>query len=142
MRRPKAGLPCARWPMKIAKTKAKIRRTFLAKLCLDFITIKHFPAPIGCKEIRQIGANEPFIRFLAASYCSHGNKFQRQHGATKALKSAPERIRTTNLLIRSQMLYPVELRAPERAANLRRKTRASNKARQQSPRCSGSKRVN
>src|SRR5437867_5545177 len=26
--------------------------------------------------------------------------------------SAPERIRTTNLLIRSQMLYPVELRAP------------------------------
>ena len=25
--------------------------------------------------------------------------------------SAPERIRTTNLLIRSQMLYPVELRA-------------------------------
>jgi hypothetical protein len=25
---------------------------------------------------------------------------------------APERIRTTNLLIRSQMLYPVELRAP------------------------------
>jgi hypothetical protein len=29
-------------------------------------------------------------------------------------KNAPERIRTTNLLIRSQMLYPVELRAPER----------------------------
>jgi hypothetical protein len=29
-------------------------------------------------------------------------------------KCAPERIRTTNLLIRSQMLYPVELRAPER----------------------------
>ena len=27
---------------------------------------------------------------------------------------APERIRTTNLLIRSQMLYPVELRAPEK----------------------------
>jgi hypothetical protein len=27
------------------------------------------------------------------------------------MKSAPERIRTTNLLIRSQMLYPVELRA-------------------------------
>jgi hypothetical protein len=26
--------------------------------------------------------------------------------------SAPERIRTTKLLIRSQMLYPVELRAP------------------------------
>ena len=26
-------------------------------------------------------------------------------------KHAPERIRTTNLLIRSQMLYPVELRA-------------------------------
>ena len=33
---------------------------------------------------------------------------------------APERIRTTNLLIRSQMLYPVELRAPEReSVNLR-----------------------
>ena len=30
--------------------------------------------------------------------------------------SAPERIRTTNLLIRSQMLYPVELRAPERGS--------------------------
>ena len=30
------------------------------------------------------------------------------------MKNAPERIRTTNLLIRSQMLYPVELRAPER----------------------------
>ncbi len=29
-------------------------------------------------------------------------------------KSAPERIRTTNLLIRSQMLYPVELRAPKK----------------------------
>src|SRR6266700_2034613 len=29
--------------------------------------------------------------------------------------SAPERIRTTNLLIRSQMLYPVELRAPKSA---------------------------
>jgi hypothetical protein len=29
-------------------------------------------------------------------------------------KSAPERIRTTNLLIRSQMLYPVELRAQNR----------------------------
>src|SRR5207248_5877434 len=27
-------------------------------------------------------------------------------------ESAPERIRTTNLLIRSQTLYPVELRAP------------------------------
>jgi hypothetical protein len=30
---------------------------------------------------------------------------------SKSKKSAPERIRTTNLLIRSQMLYPVELRA-------------------------------
>src|SRR5436190_24325740 len=28
------------------------------------------------------------------------------------IENAPERIRTTNLLIRSQMLYPVELRAP------------------------------
>ena len=34
------------------------------------------------------------------------------HGANCAeLNGAPERIRTTNLLIRSQMLYPVELRA-------------------------------
>jgi hypothetical protein len=32
------------------------------------------------------------------------------------IKCAPERIRTTNLLIRSQMLYPVELRAPERGS--------------------------
>ena len=31
-------------------------------------------------------------------------------------KNAPERIRTTNLLIRSQMLYPVELRALERGS--------------------------
>ena len=29
------------------------------------------------------------------------------------MKLAPEEIRTPNLLIRSQMLYPVELRAPE-----------------------------
>ena len=37
-----------------------------------------------------------------------------------AKNGAPERIRTTNLLIRSQMLYPVELRAPEReSVNLR-----------------------
>ena len=33
---------------------------------------------------------------------------------------APERIRTTNLLIRSQMLYPVELRALVKSGNLRR----------------------
>src|SRR5439155_7606003 len=37
--------------------------------------------------------------------------------------SAPERIRTTNLLIRSQMLYPVELRAPVKSGNLRRNGR-------------------
>jgi hypothetical protein len=30
------------------------------------------------------------------------------------MKNAPEEIRTPNLLIRSQMLYPVELRAPEK----------------------------
>jgi hypothetical protein len=29
------------------------------------------------------------------------------------MNGAPEEIRTPNLLIRSQMLYPVELRAPE-----------------------------
>jgi hypothetical protein len=33
----------------------------------------------------------------------------------KPSQNAPERIRTTNLLIRSQMLYPVELRAPPTA---------------------------
>ena len=37
-----------------------------------------------------------------------------QSGYRMAKNGAPERIRTTNLLIRSQMLYPVELRAPER----------------------------
>src|SRR5215813_11603233 len=51
-----------------------------------------------------------------------------QHTGNEFLKnSAPERIRTTNLLIRSQMLYPVELRAPRReGVNLRRTRRASN----------------
>ncbi len=50
-----------------------------------------------------------------------------QHPTSNANKeSAPERIRTTNLLIRSQMLYPVELRAPVReGVNLRRRQRAS-----------------
>ena len=38
----------------------------------------------------------------------------------KPSENAPERIRTTNLLIRSQMLYPVELRAPVKSDNLRR----------------------
>src|SRR5438093_10689217 len=38
---------------------------------------------------------------------SHARQTQHSRG-----ESAPERIRTTNLLIRSQMLYPVELRAP------------------------------
>ena len=54
--------------------------------------------------------------------------------AMKSTQSgAPERIRTTNLLIRSQMLYPVELRAPEREGiNLRRRQRPSNQARTQS----------
>ena len=43
-----------------------------------------------------------------------------QGGNRIAKNGAPERIRTTNLLIRSQMLYPVELRAPEReSVNLR-----------------------
>src|SRR6266480_6407088 len=43
--------------------------------------------------------------------------FLRQHtGNDSAEKRAPERIRTTNLLIRSQMLYPVELRAPAQSA--------------------------
>jgi hypothetical protein len=32
------------------------------------------------------------------------------------VNGAPERIRTTNLLIRSQMLYPVELRAPVKSS--------------------------
>jgi hypothetical protein len=48
------------------------------------------------------------------------------------INHAPEEIRTPNLLIRSQMLYPVELRAPEREGiNLRRRQRASNQARTQ-----------
>ena len=39
--------------------------------------------------------------------------FSGQYKGNRILKTgAPERIRTTNLLIRSQMLYPVELRAP------------------------------
>ena len=33
------------------------------------------------------------------------------------LSGAPEKIRTPNLLIRSQMLYPVELRAPRAPKN-------------------------
>jgi hypothetical protein len=37
----------------------------------------------------------------------------------KPSSSAPVGIRTSNLLIRSQMLYPVELRAPEKSGNLR-----------------------
>jgi hypothetical protein len=41
------------------------------------------------------------------------NKFDCEQEQEQELqKNAPERIRTTNLLIRSQMLYPVELRAP------------------------------
>ena len=41
---------------------------------------------------------------------THGYRsFQGGNRLTK--NGAPERIRTTNLLIRSQMLYPVELRA-------------------------------
>ena len=35
----------------------------------------------------------------------------RWHCKWLRINGAPERIRTTNLLIRSQMLYPVELRA-------------------------------
>ena len=37
--------------------------------------------------------------------------FDHEAEPSKRGKRAPERIRTTNLLIRSQMLYPVELRA-------------------------------
>ena len=50
----------------------------------------------------------------------HGSKSNAQGMVVVAIRlasssgSAPERIRTTNLLIRSQMLYPVELRALER----------------------------
>jgi hypothetical protein len=43
-------------------------------------------------------------------------------------RCAPERIRTTNLLIRSQMLYPVELRAPVRAVICERTAGRSNTA--------------
>ena len=35
----------------------------------------------------------------------------KRHAATKAGNGAPERTRTPNLLIRSQTLYPIELRA-------------------------------
>src|SRR5437667_9669901 len=44
------------------------------------------------------------------------------------IQNAPERIRTTNLLIRSQMLYPVELRAPKRACKFAEEGPAVNKA--------------
>jgi hypothetical protein len=51
----------------------------------------------------KTGENKGNIKAMA-SQCGSGK--------TPAFdRCAPERIRTTNLLIRSQMLYPVELRA-------------------------------
>src|SRR5438309_8869530 len=68
---------------------------------------------------------------IAARITSNFQSFTIFEGNIRATQSkeyrAPVVIRTPNLLIRSQMLYPVELRAPEQA-NLRRKAERSNNA--------------
>ena len=60
------------------------------------------------KERSEAAALAPY-----APVIFRGN-FKGDIRATTLLKkSAPVKIRTSNLLIRSQMLYPVELRAPK-----------------------------
>ncbi len=54
----------------------------------------------------------PFALKVASRWQTHFSSYCQNRRNFLIIRSAPERIRTTNLLIRSPMLYPVELRAP------------------------------
>ena len=81
-------------------------------------------APQGGRGISSFGAckngthfnsngakNVPPARFLHAPFESLRAKEKRLHGCEAFFLGAPEGIRTPDLLIRSQTLYPAELRA-------------------------------
>jgi hypothetical protein len=81
--------------------------------------------PSSC-ERRTPLATTFFRRFRT---CAKRDGLENGHASKVApllSRRAPVKIRTSNLLIRSQMLYPVELRALKRAGNLRRKGSGSN----------------
>ena len=72
----------------------RIARGFL------MVGARGFEPPISCSRSR---------RFTGLSYAPPTHTHDRR--LATARKSAPGRTRTSNLLIRSQMLYPIELRA-------------------------------
>jgi hypothetical protein len=78
------------------------------------------------KKPRSINASRGFI---AAHFTQlRWLRQQRSVAPWPRRKRAPVKIRTSNLLIRSQMLYPVELRVLKRVTNVRRKPGPSNQA--------------
>ncbi len=60
---------------------------------------------------RQLPKCRPFARKVASRWQRRFFSCCQNRRKPFGIKSAPVRIRTSNLLIRSQMLYPVELRA-------------------------------
>src|SRR5262249_6341805 len=71
----------------------------------------HLRATNKIRQASTVVKTAHFALQMASRYQTH--KFFVRPNLRKRLiiNGAPERIRTTNLLIRSQMLYPVELRA-------------------------------